>query len=155
MNLAASLIAELTLLDVQLIVDGENLRYQGPKGAVTPDHIERLKNLKPEIRQRLIDQEAAIAWRVRIMLASDPPRFDLEMFEPDATAPITRRRPGRCPICDEPQPRGQNGKCVLCALASIRVSRVVDGLDAPPEEEAEGICRLTSHIPVALTEVAS
>jgi len=126
MNAASDLIAELAVLDVQLVVDGETIRYQGPKGAVTPDHLRRLKELKPEVRQRLLDQEEAITWRVRVMLASDPPVFSMLNLPP---------RPGRCSSCDEPQPYGQDGKCTLCCLASIRVSRVVDGFDAPPEDE--------------------
>ncbi len=92
MNPAEILIADFAVLDVQLVVDGENLHYQGPKGAVTTDHLQRLKHLKPEIRQRLIDQEDAIAWRVRYMLASDPPIFSMLDLEPVA---------GQCSSCAE------------------------------------------------------
>jgi hypothetical protein len=123
MNAAALLIGELSLLDVHLIVDGEDLRYQGPKGTVTPEHLHRLKALKPEIRQRLLDQEQEIAWRVHLMLATDS--FVVWEFPP---------RPGFCLSCDEPVGRNEGDRCALCRLAAVRVGRVVDGLDAPPEE---------------------
>jgi len=126
MNLAADLIAELAVIDVRLVVDGENLRYQGPKSAVTPDHLRRLKELKPEIQQRLIDQHDAITRSVRVMLASDPPVFSMLNLS---------LKPGFCPSCAEPQPLNQDTKCVVCCLASIRVGRVVDGIDTPPEDE--------------------
>jgi len=135
MSPAEILIADLALLNVQLVVDGENLHYQGPKGAVTSDHLRRLKALKPEIRERLIEQEGAIRWRMRIMLATDPPRYDLDMFWPDEDAdgnPLTTQEPGRCSSCDEPQPYDQDGKCVLCALASYRVHRIERGLEPRP-----------------------
>jgi hypothetical protein len=123
MNPAASLVAELAMLDVQLVVDDQNLRFQGPRGTVTPEHIHRLKALKPEIRQRLIDQEEAIAWRVQIMLATNS--FVCWEFPP---------HPGHCQSCDEPTGPNEGDRCVLCRLAAYRVGRIVDGEAAPPEE---------------------
>jgi len=128
MNPAMLLIAELRLLDVELVVDGENLRYQGPKGAVTPEHIQRLKSLKSEIRDRLIAEEDALSWRVDVMLASDPPTFWVLQLPP---------KPGQCWSCQEPQPLNQDGKCTLCCLASVRVSRIVDGIDPQVDEETQ------------------
>ncbi len=71
--------------------------------------------------------EDEITWRVRYMLASDPPTFWLLNLPP---------KPGQCWSCEEPQPFGQDGKCTRCCLAAVRVSRIVDGLDAPPEDES-------------------
>jgi len=126
LSAAALLIGELLLRDIDLVVDGDQLRCRGPKGALTPELAGRITALKPELRQRLLDQEGEIAWRIRVMLISDPVVFSILDLEPVA---------GQCSSCAEPQPYGQDGRCTLCSLAGIRVGRVVDGKDAPPEDD--------------------
>jgi len=122
----ARLIGELRLLGVEIHRNGDRISCRAAKGVLTPDHAHQLRELKPEILARLDAEEDAISWRVRYMLASDPSTFSLLNLPP---------KPGQCWSCEEPQPYGQDGKCVLCALAAVRVGRVVDGLDAPPEDE--------------------
>lgn len=124
MNAAESLLADLSMRDIDVTVDGDRLRCRGPKGALTPDLDARITVLKPALIARLEAQEDAIAWRVHIMLATD----SFVVWEFDGPP-----RPGRCSSCDEPQPYDQDGECVLCCLASIRVMQELKARESLPE----------------------
>ena len=72
------------------------------------------------------EEEARIGWRVGAMLAHDPPVFAILHLDPT---------PGQCWSCGEPQPHNQDGKCTRCCLAAVRVSRMVDGVVALPQDD--------------------
>jgi hypothetical protein len=95
-SLAARAVARLRELNIGIAVDGENLRYYGPKGAVTP-----------EMRQFMIDHKAALISFLRAEQEEAQRRIDqlaeqgvippdlvaaFKALEPTAVRYLTRQR---------------------------------------------------------------
>ena len=63
---ARDLLAQVTDLGVELTLEGDNIRYQAPKGVLTPDIRAALRQSKPQLIQLLSKSRttrvAAISW---------------------------------------------------------------------------------------------
>lgn len=84
---AAEVLSELENRGVAITTDGDRLRWRAPKGAMTPDLIQRAQAYKPAILALLTNRhECAIVERInRAHQPSDP---------------------GRCALCRESDGRG-------------------------------------------------
>ena len=130
------LLAELERLKVELVADGDRLRYR-PRQRVTPALRKALVARKRELLSVVAGRDADVRWRLEAMRPGVPP-----------TGPIPTlyaRRLGRVPddcclSCGEGLTPGNKYRCEPCVRAAWHILREVrgrDGSDPVPDRGAD------------------
>jgi hypothetical protein len=114
---ASQVLAELTRRGVELVVDGDRLRFR-PQSAVTPDLRDALIEHKADLI-RLLGPDDDVAWRVEAMRPQVPRTgaIPILLARPEAkSAPL-----GMCVSCGDPLTEGRRIRCAHCVRAVERV----------------------------------
>ncbi len=112
---ADELLIELKARGVSLEVDGDRLRVDAPKGAVTPELREALAAHKAEVLALLTITEDEIDWRVKAMLPQVPASGAIPFL---VARPDSKSEAGYCLSCGEWLKQGEPNRCTLCNRAA-------------------------------------
>lgn len=111
---AAQLLDELRVRGVVLEAVGDRLRVEAPKGTITPELHEALKDHKVEIIALLMTGDTEIAWRAAVMVSQIP----TEGYVPLLVArEAVEPQPGQCISCGNRLNAGDSSICVICGRA--------------------------------------
>jgi hypothetical protein len=113
------LLTELERRGVQMLVDGERLRYR-PKGAVSDGLRAAIAEHQHALVARLTEDGAEVRWRADAMRAQLPPTGPIPVL---AARPITAWAPGGCSSCGDPLGPEERYRCGPCIRAALRVLR--------------------------------
>lgn len=111
---AALLLAQVRRLGVQLVIEGEMLLVDAPKGVLTAVLREALAAHKHELLELLRGDDPEVAWRLEAMRKQVPPSGPI----PDLIAREAPIRPGTCFSCGDPLTANQHYRCRPCAVAA-------------------------------------
>jgi hypothetical protein len=126
---AATLLSDLRGRGIRLSVSGERLSVDAPKGSVTPDLRNMLKEHKADLIRLLGEDEYEVAWRAAFMLTQVPPRGPVRFL---VARPVLSDTRGLCLSCDAPLGEGQTVRCTPCVRAAERVlNELREGVRSP------------------------
>ena len=108
-----SLLERIEERKIQIVVEGDHLRYQAPKGALTPELRQELKARKAEVIAHLQDPRVL---RQAAMFREHLDRPGPALFY---VTPGANIRDGFCLTCGEEPPTGRLGvRCRVCCTAA-------------------------------------